>query len=126
MSSREHAGNLSGNERTWSAVLGTALPLLFARRGSPVLSLLAVAAGVGLLARAMTGSCAVKAALTAAASGGKRSLDSRSSAFGRATSGGDRETPDARESVEYSDPVAVEEGLESNEAASGLSAANSR
>jgi hypothetical protein len=127
MTPREHAGNLSGTERTWSAVIGTALPLLLARRGSPVLSTLAVAAGVGLLARAITGSCAVKAAIMAGASGGKRSQDTRGSTFGRDSSGGGREPPDAQESVEeYADPVAVQEGLGSNEAASGLSAANGR
>ena len=32
MNSREYAGNLSDNERTWSAVIGTALPLLLMRR----------------------------------------------------------------------------------------------
>ena len=63
MNSTEDAGNLSSNERIWSAVIGTALPLLMLRRGSPLLNMVTAAAGVGLIRRAFTGQCAVKAAL---------------------------------------------------------------
>ncbi|MBV9914373.1 MAG: DUF2892 domain-containing protein [Sinobacteraceae bacterium] len=98
MNSREYAGNLSANERTWSAVIGTAVPLLLMRRGSPLLSTLAAAAGIGLVARAFTGHCAVKDAINRRVraagemAGGRNQLRSRD---GRGT-----QAPDAQEYVE--------------------------
>jgi hypothetical protein len=100
------SGNLSGTERTWSAIFGTALSLLVLRRGNPVLRSLAVAAGAGLLARAVAGHCGVKAALT-----GETSLGKGLQRQWRSMSGGQTETFDAQENVEErADPVAVQEG----------------
>lgn len=125
MRSREYAGNLSENERTWSAVIGTALPLLVLRRGSPILSTLAVAVGVGLIARAATGHCAVKAAIAnAGASSGAHSGGQRGSASGRNRSASAAEPLDAEDSVEeYAEPVAVLDGLAPGEVASSSSGA---
>lgn len=105
MNSREYAGNLSDNERTWSAVIGTALPLLLMRRGSPLLNTLAAAAGVGLVARAFTGHCAVKEAIT------RRASDQAGLEY-RQGSGGGRGTyePDAQEYVEErADPQGLQD-----------------
>jgi hypothetical protein len=108
MNSREYAGNLSDNERTWSAVIGTAVPLLLMRRGSPLLSTLAAAAGIGLVARAFTGHCAVKEAinrrvLAASEMAGERNQQ-------RSRHGGGTWEPDAQEYVEErADPQGVQE-----------------
>lgn len=61
---RQPTGNLSGTERTWSAVAGATLTLLAFRRGHPILRALAGIAGASLIARSAAGHCAVKAALT--------------------------------------------------------------
>jgi hypothetical protein len=106
-------GNLSGSERTWSAIFGTALSLLVLRRANPVLRSLAVAAGAGLLARAVAGHCGVKAALTGETSLGKGLQRQWSSMLG-----GQTKTFDAQESVEeLADPVAVQEGNSASAAA---------
>jgi len=57
-------GNLSTTERTVSTLLGTALALLAARRGHPIIRAVASGASAALLARAYAGHCAVKSALT--------------------------------------------------------------
>jgi len=59
-----HTGNLSNTERTVSTVLGTALALLAARRGNPLIRAVAGTASAALLARAYAGHCAMKSALT--------------------------------------------------------------
>ena len=58
------SGNLSNTERTVSTLLGSALALVAARRGSPIIRALAGTASAALLARAYAGHCALKAALT--------------------------------------------------------------
>ena len=58
------SGNLSNTERTVSTLLGSALALVAARRGSPILRALAGTASAALFARAYAGHCAMKAALT--------------------------------------------------------------
>jgi hypothetical protein len=58
------SGNLSNTERTFSTVLGTALAVLAARRGNPIIRAVAGTASAALLARAYAGHCAMKAALT--------------------------------------------------------------
>ena len=60
----QQSGNLSSNERTVSIFIGTALALLAARRGNPLLRALAGAASGALLARAYAGHCGMKAALS--------------------------------------------------------------
>ena len=100
-------GNLSRAERTWSAVIGTALSLLVLRRGSPALRSLTAAAGLGLLARAIAGHCAVKAAMTGQTSVGQGLRDQWRRMSGRPT-----DFFDAQEDVEeHGDPAAVQEGL---------------
>jgi hypothetical protein len=64
MKSSEHMGNLSVNERAWSAAIGTVMSLLVLRRGSAILRSLVALAGLGLIARSAAGHCAIKAALT--------------------------------------------------------------
>ena len=114
-----HSGNLNETERTWSAVIGTALSLVVLRRGNPVLRSLALAAGTGLLARAVAGHCGVKSALA-----GETSLTEGLRNQWRSMSGGQIETFDAQENVEErADPVAVQEGT-SGDAAPNLSSAS--
>lgn len=104
-------GNLSGTERTWSAVIGAALSLLLFRRGHPVLRSLALTAGAGLIARAAAGHCGIKAALTR-----ETSLTEGFRNQWRMMSGGQTSTFDAQESVEErADPVAVQEGISATE-----------
>jgi hypothetical protein len=57
-------GNLSSTERTVSTVLGAALALVAARRGNPILRMLAGTASGALLSRAYAGHCAMKAAMS--------------------------------------------------------------
>ena len=109
-----HSGNLSGAERTWSAVIGTGLSLLVLGRGSSILRTLAAVAGAGLLARAVAGHCGVKAALTGQASLGGGLRDQW-----RRMSGSQSSFADAQEDVEErADPEAIEEGLAANAASS--------
>ena len=104
-------GNLSRAERTWSAVIGTALSLVVLRRGSPALRSLTAAAGLGLLARAIAGHCAVKAAMTGQASVGQGLREQWRRMSGRPT-----DSFDAQEDVEeHGDPAAVQEGLPVND-----------
>jgi uncharacterized membrane protein len=114
-------GNLSQAERTWSAVIGTALSLLVLRRSSPALRSLTAAAGLGLLARAIAGHCAVKAAMTGQASVGQDLRDQWRRMSGRPT-----DSFDAQEDVEeHGDPAAVQEGLSVSETlASGSATAH--
>jgi len=60
----QQSGNLSNTERTVSTILGSALALVAARRGNPLIRALAGTASAALLARAYAGHCAMKAALT--------------------------------------------------------------
>lgn len=60
----QQMGNLSSTERTVSTVLGAALALLAARRGSLLFRALAGTASAALLSRAYAGHCAMKAAIT--------------------------------------------------------------
>jgi hypothetical protein len=60
----QHSSNLSGTERTVSALIGLSLSIVAARGGNPLVRLLNGALGVALLARSYSGQCAVKAALT--------------------------------------------------------------
>lgn len=83
MHTAKHAGNLSGNERTWSASIGTALLMTALRRGSPIFSVLAGLTGLGLLARAAAGHCAVKAAMTGTTSLGEAVRDQWNEMSGR-------------------------------------------
>jgi len=107
----EYRGNLSGAERTWSAVIGTALSLFVLRRGSPALRSLAAAAGAGLLARAVAGHCGVKAAIKGQTSLGEGFREQWNRMSGRQT-----KSFNAQEAVEeQTDPVAVQEGLPANE-----------
>lgn len=55
--------NLSSTERAFSASLGAGMSLLALRRTSPWIRLALAVAGAGLIARAATGRCALKAAL---------------------------------------------------------------
>ena len=57
-------GNLSGTERSVSALVGLSLAIVAARGGNPLIRLLNGALGLALLARSYSGQCAVKAALT--------------------------------------------------------------
>lgn len=99
------SGNLSGAERIGSAVFGIALPLLVLRTRSPWLRSLAATAGAGLLARAVAGHCAVKAAVT-----GKSSIGEGFRDQWRMMSGRRPEISDTEEYVEQrADPVAVQE-----------------
>jgi hypothetical protein len=107
MNQPEYGGNLSGTERTVSAVLGVALSLFVFRGGGVLLRSAAALGGAGLLARAFAGHCAVKAALTRESSLGEGVRDQW-----RRMSGGPRaERFAAQESVEErADPMSVEEG----------------
>ena len=58
------SGNLSNTERTVSTVFGSALALIAARRGNPIIRALAGAASAALVARAYAGHCGMKAAMT--------------------------------------------------------------
>jgi Protein of unknown function (DUF2892) len=118
MQNFRHGGNLSGTERTWSTVLGTALSLLVFRGGSPVVRSLAGLAGAALLARAFAGHCGMKAAMTGQASLGEGLRDQ----WNR-MSGGRAEQFDAQEDVEeWADPAALEEGLAVNKPGAASSA----
>jgi uncharacterized membrane protein len=57
-------GNLSRGERLASAAFGVGLTMLAARRGGPLLRLLAGVAGSSLIGRAIAGHCGMKAAMT--------------------------------------------------------------
>jgi len=115
-----YQGNLSGTERTWSAVLGTGLSLLVLRSGNPILRALAAVAGAGLLSRAFAGHCAVKATIKGETSLGEGIRDQWQRLSGR-----QNRMADTQQAVEeWADPAAVEEGRASEPAsASGLSAA---
>lgn len=103
----EHDGNLSGTERGVSAGIGTALSLLVLRSGSPILRALAGVAGLALLARAMAGHCAVKAAITGESSIGD-GLRDQWNRMSRTQTG----LSDVQEAVEErGDPAAMEEGF---------------
>jgi uncharacterized membrane protein len=56
-------GNLSNGERFTSAIFGVGLTMIAARRGGPLLRLLAGVAGTSLIGRAIAGHCGMKAAL---------------------------------------------------------------
>jgi hypothetical protein len=105
----EQRGNLSGTERAVSAGIGAGLSLLMLRSGSPILRALAAVAGVGLLARATAGHCAVKAAITGESTIGEGLRDhwNKMSGSGRQT-----RVSDAQEAVEErGNPEALEEGV---------------
>jgi uncharacterized membrane protein len=57
-------GNLSNGERFASAIFGVGLTMFAARRGGPLLRLLAGVAGTSLIGRAIAGHCGMKAAVT--------------------------------------------------------------
>jgi hypothetical protein len=59
-----HHGNLSQTERTNSALLGLGLSIMALSRAPGTLRALSAVAAAGLLARAATGHCGVKSALT--------------------------------------------------------------
>jgi len=119
MNQSVHGGNLSGTERTLSAVLGTAFSLFVLRNGSVMLRSTAALAGAGLLARAFAGHCAVKAAITRESSFGDGQRDQWHRMSGKSTKG-----LDAQESVEeLGDPVSLQEGSTAG-ASSGFRSSN--
>jgi uncharacterized membrane protein len=61
---RTQPGNLSNGERFASAIFGVGLTMIAARRGGPLLRLLAGVAGTSLIGRAIAGHCGMKAAIT--------------------------------------------------------------
>ena len=65
-------GNLSGAERTLSALVGLSFSMAALRGGSPLMRLLNGLTGAALLARSYAGHCAVKAALSGESSFGLR------------------------------------------------------
>lgn len=82
----QQSGNLSNTERTVSTLLGTALALVAARRGNPIIRALSATASAALLARAYAGHCGMKSALTGQTSlaGGIADQWHRMSGAGRA------------------------------------------
>jgi hypothetical protein len=101
-----HGGNLSGTERGVSAGIGTGLSLLMLRSRSPVLRALAGLAGLALLARAVAGHCAVKAAVSGESSMGQGLRDEWNRMARRRP-----RFADAQEAVEeQANPAAMEEG----------------
>jgi hypothetical protein len=122
MNTREHAGNLSNRERTWSAAIGTGLALMAVRRGSPILRSLAGTTALALLARSFAGYCAVKAAWA-----GNSSLSDgvRDQATRMWRSAADKREPlNVQEEVEErADPVGVQEGSRSASSSAANSAA---
>jgi hypothetical protein len=100
-----------------SAGIGTGLSLLMLRSGSPVLRALAVVTGAALLARAVAGHCAVKAAIT-----GQSTLGNGLREQWKRMSRSQPAIMDAEEAVEeQADPSALEEGF----AREGASASSS-
>jgi Protein of unknown function (DUF2892) len=104
----QQSGNLSNTERTVSTLLGTALALVAARRGNPIIRALSGTASAALLARAYAGHCGMKAALTGQTSlaGGIADQWQRMSGAGRSDASTRAAQSDAiDESVDQSFPA---------------------
>jgi hypothetical protein len=95
----EPSGNLSGSERTFSALIGLSVAVFALRRGSPWVRALSGVTSAALLARAATGHCGVKSALTEAG----RQLKMRSESN---VSGADDVDAAVNDSFPASDPPA--------------------